>query len=57
MVFYYKTTKVFVSQTVSENRLRFKFETFTNFSVPKEFSNSTINKLIYRNSTIYIAGI
>ena len=32
MVFYYKTTKGFVSRTVWENRLRFNFETFITFS-------------------------
>ena len=35
MVFYYKTTKGFVSRTVWENRLRFSFETFISFSVNK----------------------
>ena len=33
MVFYYKTTKGFVSRTVWENHLRFNFETFITFSV------------------------
>ena len=33
MVFYYKTTKGFVSRTVWENRLRFNFENFITFSV------------------------
>ena len=32
MVFYYKTTKGFVSRTVWENRLRPNFETFITFS-------------------------
>ena len=33
MVFYYKTTKGFVSRTVWENPLRFNFEAFITFSV------------------------
>ena len=33
MVFYYETTKGFISRAVWENRLKFNFETFITFSV------------------------
>ena len=38
MVFCYKPTKSFASQTLLENRLRFNFETFITFSVGLQLS-------------------
>ena len=43
MVFYYKTTKGFVSRTVCKNRLRVNFETFITFSEPKTKESNIAN--------------
>ena len=54
MVFYYKTTKSFVSRTVRENRLRFNFETFSTFSDnwnlfrPQSWKRGTLKLLVQR---------
>ena len=50
MVFYYQTIKGFISRIVWENRLRFKFETFTSFT---EFSEAATK----RNSTKRVLSI
>ena len=54
MVFYYKTTKGFVSRTVWENHLRFNFETFITFSVNDEsFLNCFITTCLLQFSLLF----